>query len=486
MVRDLASGSTHEMELGANPDIYLARVAWFPDSRHLAVQRQSRDQKTLELLKLNAATGTGQPLIAETSDTWVALHNDLQFLTEHDSFIWRSARSGFDHLYLYRNDGNLVRPLTRGPWVVTRLGRARSSIAAVDEPGGWLYFQATLSSPIERHLYRMKLDGNPDDPPEKLTHRPGWHDVTMDRAGKFYLDRFSDPETPPQVSLHRADGERVAWIMENSLDETHPYHAYAGSHAVTEFGELQAEDGQTLHYYLRKPADFDASRKYPVLQRVYGGPRGQSVTRKWGSMFDQWLVRQGYLVFQLDNRGTGYRGTAFDAPIYKRLGSVEVRDQARGVEFLKTLSYVDADRIGIFGWSYGGYMALMCAMQNPELYAAAISGAPVTDWRLYDTHYTERYMGDPGRDAAAYDASDVLHHADGLGTPLLVLHGMADDNVLFQHSTRLFRQLQAAGIPFEMMTYPGFKHSLLREPEAGLHAYRTIALFLERYLEQGD
>jgi dipeptidyl-peptidase-4 len=201
-------------------------------------------------------------------------------------------------------------------------------------------------------------------------------------------------------------------------------------------------------------------------------------------MFDQWLVRQGYLVFQLDNRGTGYRGTAFDAPIYKRLGSVEVRDQARGVEFLKTLSYVDADRIGIFGWSYGGYMALMCAMQNPELYAAAISGAPVTDWRLYDTHYTERYMGDPGRDAAAYDASDVLHHADGLGTPLLVLHGMADDNVLFQHSTRLFRQLQAGGIPFEMMTYPGFKHSLLREPEAGLHAYRTIALFLERYLER--
>jgi len=308
----------------------------------------------------------------------------------------------------------------------------------------------------------------------------------MDRAGKFYLDRFSAPETPPQVSLHRADGERVAWVEQNALDETHPYYPYVDSHAVTEFGRLEAEDGQTLHYYLRKPADFDASRKYPVVLKVYGGPHGQSVTRRWGSIFDQWLVRQGYLVFQLDNRGTGYRGTAFDAPIHKRMGSVEVRDQARGVEFLRSLDYVDAERIGLFGWSYGGYMALMCAMQNPELYAAAVSGAPVTDWRLYDTHYTERYMGNPGPDAAAYDAAGVLRHAGGLETPLLVVHGMADDNVLFAHSTRLFRLLQAEGIPFEMMTYPGSKHSLLRKPDPGLHAYRTIARFLERQLLRGE
>jgi dipeptidyl-peptidase-4 len=485
-VVDLAGGETREMDLGDDPDVYLARVAWFPDNRHLAVERQSRDQQRLELLRLDASTGEGRVLLTENSDTWVDLHNVLFFLEERDAFVWRSARSGYDHLYLYSNDGTLTRPLTQGPWVVTSLGRESSAVAAVDEAGGWVYFQGTLDSPLERHLYRVKLDGDESGGPQRVTEGAGWHSVTMDRAGRFFLDRFSSPDTPPRVSLRRADGALVAWVEPNALDGSHPYRPYAAGHAVPELGELEAEDGQTLYYALMKPVDFDPARKYPVILRVYGGPQGQEVTREWGSMFDQWLVRRGYLVFRLDNRGTGSRGTRFDVPIYKRMGSVEVRDQARGVEFLRSLAYVDAKRIGVFGWSYGGYMALMCAMQTPELFAAAVSGAPVTDWRLYDTHYTERYMGNPQRDSAAYDAGDVLSHAGGLGTPLLVIHGMADDNVLFQHSTRLFRRLQSDGVAFEMMTYPGAKHGLLREPDPGLHAYRTIAAFFERYLGADD
>ncbi len=483
-VRDLDSGEVREMDLGENKDIYLARVDWFPDNRHLAVQRQSRDQKTLELIKYDTLTGESQVLVTETSDAWVDLHNDLHFLERQDAFTWNSARSGYDHLYLYSNDGKLIRQLTRGEWVVTADRRAESSIKAVDEENGFLYFTGTYTTPIERHLYRVSLDGSAADKPEKITTGSGWHFVNMDKQGSAYLDSFSSPDRPPQVSLHNSDGKRLAWIAENPLDKTHPYYEYLGGHGETEFGILTAGDGQLLHYSLIKPAEFDPARRYPVVVVVYGGPAGQRVKRSWGGGFEQWLSRQGYLVFALDNRGTPDRGVAFETPIYLKAATVEVDDQLTGVEFLKALEFVDPSRIGIYGWSYGGYMALMCAMKT-DVFAAAVSGAPVTDWRLYDTHYTEHYMGDPRTVPEAYDDASVLSYATGLKTPLLVMHGMADDNVLFTHSTKLFELLQRENIPFEMMTYPGEKHGLLRNPGVGVHGYGAIAAFLGRHLGPG-
>lgn len=483
-VRNLATGEVSELDLGDDRDIYLARVDWFPDSRHLAVQRQSRDQKTLELIRFDTLTGQGQVLLTETSDAWLDLHNDLHFLDRQDAFIWNSARSGYDHLYLYSNEGKLLRQLTRGDWVVTADGRAESSVKAVDEEQGFLYFTGTYTTPIERHLYRVSLDGGDADKPEQITVGAGWHAISMDKRGSAYLDSFSSPERPPQVSLHKSDGQRLAWIAENPLDKTHPYYEYLSGHGHTEFGTLPAGDGQAMHYSLIKPANFDSDRRYPVVVMVYGGPAGQRVTRSWDGGFKQWLSRQGYLVFSLDNRGTPDRGVAFETPIYLKAATVEVDDQLAGVEFLKSLEFVDASRIGIYGWSYGGYMALMCAMKT-DVFAAAVSGAPVTDWRLYDTHYTEHYMGDPREVPEAYEDASVLNYATRLKTPLLVIHGMADDNVLFTHSTKLFELFQRENIPFEMMTYPGEKHGLLRNPGVGVHGYGAIAAFLDRYLRPG-
>lgn len=478
--------AVHWMDLGGERDIYLPRVAWFPDASHLAVQRQSRDQKFLDLLKVDVRTGESTMLISETSGTWIDLHDDLYFLEKSRAFIWGSARSGYRHLYLYDYQGRMIRQLTAGEWMVagTSLGEG---LHAVDEERGLLWFSATRESPLERHLYVTSLTTEDPSVVQRVTRRPGVHDISFSADASLYVDTFTNVDRPPQVSVHRADGERIAWLQENRLDGEHPYAPYVADYLRPEFGELESEDGQTLHYELIRPAGFDPAKRYPAVLYVYGGPHGQQVRNRWiGADFRQILAQSGYLVFSLDNRGTSFRGTRFDAPIYQKLGQVEVRDQRVGVAWLRSQPWVDAQRIGVFGWSYGGYMTLMLLMQAPELFAAGVSGAPVTDWRLYDTHYTERYMGDPRVDGEAYDAASVLTYVDGLADPLLVVHGMADDNVLFSHSTQLFKALQDRSLMFDVMVYPGAKHGLLRQDDIGPHGYRTIKRFLDTHLRPGS
>jgi len=481
----LDGGEPVRVDLGAETDIYLARVDWFPDSRQLAVQRQSRDQRKLDLLAADPVSGSTRTLISETSDTWVNLHNDLVFLERSRRFIWASDRSGFRHLYLYENDGTLVRPLTSGEWMVVATGRGRG-VAGVDEQRGQVYFTANRDSPIERHLYRVPLSGGAV---ARITTGAGWHRIAMSENARYFVDTRSTAETPPSITLRDATGRQIAVMVENRLDADHPYTRYRDLHSPTEFGTLTAEDGQTLHWKLVRPKVLEPGRRYPVIVDVYGGPESQEVGNAWGNSprandaaFHQFLAQRGYVVFSLDNRGTGFRGRAFESALHRRMGSVEVADQVRGVEYLRTLPYVDPARIGVFGWSYGGYMALMCILQAPDHFAAAVSGAPVTDWRLYDTHYTERYMGTPQDNAPGYAAGDVLSWADRLKGKLLVIHGMADDNVLFTHSTALFAKLQSLGKPFDLMTYPGGKHGLTREPVSGLHALRTVVRFFDEAL----
>lgn len=481
-VASVADGAIRWMDSGQERDFYLARVDWFPDSTHLAVQRQTRDQQRLDLLKIDSTNGRAERLLTERSDTWIELGDELRFLEEKDAFVWSSARTGYRHLYLYDLQGRLLRPLTAGEWQVA----GADATLAIDEAEGVVYFTGTEASPLERHLYSAALDTREPRRPLRITKRPGWHEVEIADQGGVYVDRFSAPDMPPQVSLHSVDGSRIAWIAENRLDDSHPYYAYVGAHRPREFGTLEAADGQTLYFEITKPAGFDAKRKYPVMIEVYGGPRGQRVTRTWGGYpqptggyFRQVMAQDGYIVFALDNRGTGFRGTAFDAPLYRRLGDVEVADQLAGVEYLKTLPYVDPERIGVFGWSYGGYMALMLLMRAPETFAAGVSGAPVTDWSLYDTHYTERYLAHPERNVAGYEASSVFPYLDALSDPLLLIHGMADDNVLFTNSTKLYAALVEAGKAFDIMAYPGSKHGLLRHDDAGAHAYGTIKRFFD-------
>jgi dipeptidyl-peptidase 4 len=481
-VADLGAEKRVRLDLGDDHDIYLPRVEWFPDSRAVAVQRQSRDQKTLELLRFDAQGGPGRVLLTERNEHWVPLHDELTFLTRKPQFIWSSVRDGFQHLYLYANDGTLIRQLTSGEYMVLGVS-PDSAVRAVDENARRVYFTANLPSPVERQLYWVSLD-HPSTP-TRVTQGAGWHSATMSKDAKVFLDGFSNTTTPRKVTLRTARGAPIVELLSNALDASHPYAPYAAAHVPPEFGTLAASDGQSLQYMLLKPRDLEPGKRYPVLVDVYGGPGAQRVTNAWGNLFHQYLAQHGYVVFMLDNRGSGMRGTKFETTLAGRLAGVEVEDQVRGVEFLRSLPYVDGDRIGIFGWSYGGYMTLMCLMQAPDAFAAGVAGAPVTDWSLYDTHYTERYLSTPQANAAGYAASNVLTYAGRLRRPLLLVHGMADDNVLFAHSTALMKALQDLQKPFELMTYPGGKHGLIRQSSTGLHATSNIVRFFDEKLGAG-
>jgi dipeptidyl-peptidase-4 len=451
------------------------------------VQRQSRDQKTLNLLQADPNSGATTELLSEHSDTWVDLHDELTFLEHSQRFIWASSRSGFKHLYLYDFNGKLVRQLTEGEWEVVGDSEARA-IRGVSEQNNFVFFMSNEESPLERHLYSVALN-DPRATPRRITADSGWHDVTMSKDTKVFLDTFSTPDHPPSLTLRGADGKTLSVLIPNDVTPDHPYAPYLAEHLPTEFGTLKASDGQTLYYQIIKPKDATPGKRYPVVVDVYGGPGAQQVRKAWlgnarsnAGFFREYLAQHGYVVFTLDNRGSAARGVRFKTPIYHHMASVEVRDQVAGVNFLKTLPYVDPKRIAVFGWSYGGYMALMCMMQAPEVFTAGIAGAPVTDWHLYDTHYTEQFMGTPQENADGYQASSVLTYANQLRGPLLIVHGMADDNVLFTHSTTLFKKLQDLGKQFDVMTYPGSKHALLRHADTGPHAYATIKRFLDTQL----
>ncbi len=478
-IADLTADSRLPVNLGADADIYLARVDWFPDARSLAVQRQSRDQKTLELLRVDALTGKSRVLITERAEHWVPLHRELTFLERAPQFLWASSRDGYQHLYLYANDGRLIRQVTEGPYMVAGEG-SEAAIRAVDERARRVYFTASRDTPIERHLYSASLDTA--GKPQQVTAGAGWHGVAMSTDARVFVDSFSNANQPRSVTLRRANGREIVPLLPNKLDAKHPYAAYLDAHVSPEFGTLPAADGQLMQYKLLKPRDMRVGVRYPVLIDVYGGPGVQRVTNAWGALFHQYLAQHGFVVFALDNRGSGMRGTKFETALGGRLADAEVRDQLAGVEWLRTLPFVDAQRIGMFGWSYGGYMTLMCLMRAPDHLAAGVAGAPVTDWTLYDTHYTERYLSTPASNAAGYQAANVLEYASQLRRPLLLVHGMADDNVLFAHSTVLMKRLQDLQKPFDLMTYPGGKHGLIRQNATAWHAHAQMVRFFEATL----
>jgi dipeptidyl-peptidase-4 len=476
-VADVQSGAITWIDLGNETDIYLARVNWLPDGKTLAIQRESRDQRRLDLLFADIETGQSRVVLSETSKTWIDLHNELSFLTHSHEFIWASSRDGYQHLYLYDYGGHLLRQLTDGAWNVEDF-RTRA-IKGIDEKHRWVYFTATEKSPAERQFYRTSLDTQDPRKIERLSRDDGLHGIIMSLDASFYVDNFTSSSQPPQVSLHAADGRHLADLLENRLNAQHPDAPYLADNSVPEIGTLTAADGQTLYYRLFKPLHFDPAKQYPAIVDVYGGPGVQKVLDNWtGNSFTQILTRAGYVVFQLDNRGTACRGTAFQAPIHDKMGDIEVTDQVQGARWLGSQGFVDPARIGVWGWSYGGYMTLMLMFKAPDVFRAGVAGAPVTDWSLYDTHYTERYLDRPQDNAAGYAASSVLSYAKDLKGKLLVMHGMADDNVLFLHSTKLFRKLQDLGKPFDVMVYPGAKHGLTRQHD-GRHAYATIKRFFD-------
>ncbi len=483
-ILSLETGTVGWADLGSE-DYYLARVEWYPESNRLLVQRQTRDQKRLDVLSYPVSGGEARHLFSERSDTWVELHDDLYFMPERQEILWASQRSGHNHLYLYDYGGILKGPVTAGDWDVLGSWQA-PAVRGIDERRGKVYFMATLKTPLERQLYVADLDAGTKREPAALTTQEGWHTITMTRDARRYLQGYQDPGQPPQLSLHDASGRRLAWLVENRLDSGHPYAPYFDRHVKPEFGTLPAADGTSLYWQMYKPVDFEPGRRYPAVLMVYGGPTVQTVFRGWGERrgdeTPQLFTQRGYIVFAIDNRGSGGRGQKFTEALYRRRGGVEVTDQLAGIAWLKQQPFVDPARIGVFGWSYGGYMTLMLLGQSPGTFKAGVAGAPVTDFRLYDTHYTERYLGTPQENPEGYRQSDVLTYAGAISDRLMIMHGMADDNVLFTNTTKLIPVLVANGLPFEVVPYPGSRHAALSFRETGIHGWKTILDFFDRHL----
>jgi dipeptidyl-peptidase-4 len=306
----------------------------------------------------------------------------------------------------------------------------------------------------------------------------------MDASASRVIVTRSNVNQPAQVYLADATGKRLEWVSENAVTAAdHPYHPYVASHRERTFGTIRAADGTELHWEMVTPR-LEPGKRYPVFFQHYGGPHSQTVSRAWGGALQQAIVDRGYIWFQIDNRGSANRGTKFEDAIYHAMGSVEVEDQLAGAKYLKGLNFVDPDKIAIYGWSYGGYMTLKMLEANPGVYAAGIAGAPVTKWELYDSHYTERYMGNPAKVPEAYKASDTITNAGIIADPLLMLHGMADDNVVLEHGTAMAAALQQQQVPFEMMMYPGQTHRV-GGPGISDHLWGTIFGFLDRHLGTG-
>ena len=447
-VIDLQSSMTKWMDLGSNDDIYIPRMQWTLDPAILSIQRMNRAQNVLELLYADIVTGTTHTVLTESEEKWVDISNDLTFLKD-GNFIWPSERDGYRHLYLYKNDGTVVNQITKGEWEV-------DSFCGVDEKTGTVYFSSTEVSPLERHIYRIQLDGRKK---KRITEMAGTHTANFSPTYKYFLDTYSNISTHPRISLMNNEGSVLSVVEENNIQTLKNVQI-----GKTAFLSITTADGVSLNASIMKPANFDSTKKYPVLVYTYGGPGSQVVRNAWERTSDvlwyTYLGEHGYLIFMVDNRGTGARGKAFKTAGYRNLGKWEVNDQVEGARYLSSLPYVDRERIGIWGWSYGGYLTSMVILNGADYFKAAVAVAPVTSWRYYDNIYTERYMGTPQNNPSGYVESSPITHASKLKGKFLLIHGTSDDNVHFQNTANFVSALEKANKQFSLRFYPDKNHGI--------------------------
>jgi dipeptidyl-peptidase 4 len=467
---------TKWMDTGADSNVYLPRVVWLADSSRVAIERLNRAQNRLDLLFADASTGASQTILTESDKYWINLSDDLYFFSDNKRFLWSSERTGFRHYYLYDLSGRELEQLTSGSWGITGnggFGPGGDSRPTVDEAHSFVYFLSNKDELRGTQLYRLSLQ---DKTIVRITREDGAHGVLISPAASAYVDTYSNAMTPPRQDLYRMDGKRSASIDENTVSELGEYHL-----SRVEFLDVAASDGTKLCASIIRPPDFDASRKYPVLVYVYGGPDVQNVRNEWDGASFLWLqmmAEKGYIIFALDNRGSYFRGHAFETPIYHRLGKVELEDQLAGVKYLKSLTYVDPSRIGIWGWSYGGTMTLEAMFNAPDVFKAGVSVAPLSDWRLYDTAYTERYMGRPQDNQAGYRDSSPVNQAANLRGKLMIAHATGDDNVHFANTSEVINELVLAGkYPASLMIFPGRGHGIADAP-ARIQLFKGITDFL--------
>ncbi len=452
----VAGGETTWMDLGDLKDKLIARVTWMPDSTAVTSMRLNRIQNTLDLVRSVIDSGRSTVLIHEEDPYWINVKDEPWFLPDGKEFLWESERDGFRHLYLYNNTGKLQSQLTKGDWAIERL-------IAVDDQKRRVYFLSNEASPVESQLYEMDLNDGRRKP---MTSGNGVHGVSVSPHGEYFTDTFSNRTTPPAQTLRGRNGSLLTVLMPADTTVQNTFIL-----STPEIVQVPAADGDTLYARLIKPVPFEATRKYPAIVEVYGGPGAQAVRDSWsGTNMEQVYAANGFVVWQLDNRGSAGRGHKWESAVFRNLGFQELEDQKTGVAFLKRYPFVDPARIGITGWSYGGYMTLYALVNAPDLFRAGASGAPVTDWRNYDSIYTERYMGLPAENKAAYDRSSPLTRADSLKAKLLILHNVEDDNVHFSNTLQMAAALERANKQFRMVVYPQKSHGVFGEYARNLGA----------------
>jgi dipeptidyl-peptidase-4 len=466
-IYELESGETKEVKIGSEKDVYLARLQWLPKGQVLSVIRLNRLQNTMDIFHHNCEASETKLIYTEKSDTYIDIDqvDDLTYLENDQSFIISSETSGFKHLYHYHNDGELIRQITNGLWSVT-------DFVGIDEKKKVLYYTSTEVSSIERHLYVVSLKGKGK---RKLTSNTGVNRVSFSKDYKYYINTHSNFHQPSRSTLHKSNGRVIKVLSEN--DEYHQKSRDYGF-ASTEYFYVPIDNGDSLNAYMMKPVDFEENKKYPVLMNVYGGPGSQRVQNSWnGNMWHQLLTQKGYIVVCVDNRGTGGKGKMFQHITYKNLGKYETEDQISAARFLAEMPFVDENRIGIWGWSYGGYMSSLCLMLGNDVFKAAIAVAPVTSWRFYDTIYTERYLQKPEDNPSGYDEYSPINHVDKLQGNFLLIHGTGDDNVHFQNAVELHDALIEANKQFESFYYPNRNHGIYGG-NTRLHLYTMMTRFI--------
>lgn len=467
---------------------YITRIGWTPDvgaGSRLWMLVLNREQNEVGLLLAHPDTLEASAVLSEAEDAWVAVGDDkVTFLGDGRHFVWSSEAAGYNHLYLYRYDGTLVTSITGGRWEVT-------DFHGIDEQTGYAYFTAAIESPTVRHLYRIPVsDAGTESAigpsPERISSGDGTHRVEFSPDMRYYIDAHSGAASPTTVDL-RDSGGRLIRTLENNAE----LRARLNAHAlpVPEFTTVRGADGDALNAWIIKPTDFDPAKRYPLLMYVYGGPGSQTVVDAWGGtryVWHAWLADSlDVVVASVDGRGTGGRGKSFESQTHLRLGELEAADQVAAARQLGSEPWVDEERIGIWGWSYGGYVTLMSMLagSGPDVFRVGIAVAPVTDWRLYHTGYTERYMSLPQRNPGGYERAAPVTYADRLTSrqKLLIVHGDLDDNVHFQQSVQMVAALQAAGKQFDLMMYPGRNHSLFGDGTR-LHLFGMATNYVREHL----
>ncbi|MGA3014047.1 MAG: DPP IV N-terminal domain-containing protein [Bacteroidales bacterium] len=468
---NVSSGKSKQVDIGQEQDIYIPRVKWTEDPAVLAFYRMNRHQSKLELLLAAANSGKSHIIYTEENKDYIEINDHWYFLKDKSGFLLTSEKDGFRHIYLYAMDGKLIRQVTSGKWEVT-------DIAGVDEVNKRLYYVSTEVSPLERNLYSIGLDGKNKT---CLTPKKGYNVPEFSSNCKYFVNRWSDINTPSVNTVDKSDGTEIRTLQDNAkLKETLKDYGFSKA----EFFTFKTNDGVELNGWMLKPPDFDPSKKYPVLFTIYGGPGSQTVMNLWGmvSSWDQLLAQNGIILVSVDNRGTGARGEEFKKCTYLELGKYETLDQIDAAKYLGSLPYIDKDRIGMWGWSFGGYMTLSCLTKGADYFKMGVAVAPVTNWKYYDNIYTERFMRTPKENPAGYEDNSPINHADELKGKLLILHGMADDNVHTQNSIDFITALVAANKQFDMQYYPNSNHGIYTGKNTTFHLYTRMTDYILKNL----